>query len=261
MSRVNRASKFVTERLDGIQPTTAIVLGSGLNIKADMVYCQFKSSEIPGFITPKVLGHAGNVTAGVFANHQILLIQGRVHYYEGIPSSHVSFQVHFANELNIKNIIFMSAAGGISRSLRSGSMMLVHDHICAQPLNATWRHGSVYDSKWTDQVVAVCNDPLVSSGVYVWTLGPSYETPSEILAFERRGGDAVGMSLVPEALEASALGMSVLALAVITNPAAGLGNHLLNHQAVLQAAGNAQSKLAHLLAIALDQRSINDSLT
>ncbi len=254
MNPSSKASNFVAKHLDGIQPTTAIVLGSGLHIEADSIHCQFKSSEIPGFVNPKVAGHTGQVTVGIFEDHEILLMQGRVHYYEGIPSDHVTFQARFASELNIKNIIFMSAAGGISKSLNLGSMMLVKDHICAQPLPATSRNGSVYDSLWTDYVVSVCNDPLVSSGVYVWTLGPSYETPSEILAFERRGGDAVGMSLVPEALEASALGMCVLAVAVITNPAAGLSGHQLSHEGVLHAANNAQAGLGRLLAVALDHQ-------
>lgn len=258
MIQINRSSNFVEEHLDGIQPTTAIVLGSGLEITPDVVHLQFKSSEIPGFVTPTVAGHAGLVTWGVFAKHEILLMQGRVHYYEGVPSDHVTFQVHFADQLNIKNIIFMSAAGGISKSLHSGSLLLVKNHICAQPLPATSSSSSVYDKAWTEQVVNVYDDPLVSTGVYVWTLGPCYETPSEILAFERRGGDAVGMSLVPEALEASALGMRVLAVAVITNPAAGLGEYRLSHEGVLHAAGNAQQNLAHLLTIALEQQPMRD---
>ncbi len=255
------ASKFLLDHLGDLKPKTAIVLGSGLIIDVDAIHCQFSASDIPGFIVPTVEGHKGQVTAGVFADHEILIMQGRVHYYEGVSSGDITFQVRLAHQLNIRNIIFLSAAGGIRRSLDRGSIMLVKDHICAHPLHATLRHASVYDGPWRKRILSVCTNPLISCGMYVWTLGPSYETPAEIIAFERRGGDAVGMSLVPEALEASALGMSVLAVAVITNPAAGLGDHCLSHDGVLHAAGHAQDHLAGLLTIALDQSSSSDSST
>ena len=255
------ASKFLLERLGDYNPHTMIILGSGLMVDLHTVHCKWSAVDIPGFIVPTVEGHKGQIIAGVFAGHEILMMQGRVHYYEGVDSSDVTFQVRLAHQLNIRNIIFLSAAGGIRRSLNPGTTMLVEDHICAHPLHATFRHGSVYDAPWRERILSECTNPLISSGIYVWTLGPSYETPAEIITFERRGGDAVGMSLVPEALEASALGMSVLAIAVITNPAAGLGDHYLTHEGVLHAAAYAQDHLAYLLTIALDQISSSDPPT
>ena len=182
-------------------------------------------------------------------------MQGRVHYYEGVSTESVTFQVRLMHELGIRNIIFISAAGGIHKNLNPGSIMLVEDHICAQPLIATQRVGSVYDALWRERVLAGCDDSTVSCGIFVWTIGPSYETPAEIIAFERRGGDAVGMSLVPEAMEASALGMNVLAAAVITNHAAGLGDRELSHNDVLSAAADTRINLIDVLTIALDQAS------
>jgi len=253
------AFKFLAEHLGDFKPEAAIILGSGLMVDVDFLHCQLSAQDIPGFIAPTVEGHKGQITAGVFANHEILLMQGRVHYYEGMSSAEVAFQVRLAHQLKIKHIIFLSAAGGIQRSWNPGTIMLVEDHICAQPLNATFRHGFVYDIPWRERILSVSTNPHISCGIYVWTLGPCYETPAEIIAFERRGGDAVGMSLVPEALEASSLGMSVLAVAVITNPAAGLGHHYLTHEGVLHAAADAQDHLADLLTIALDQISTFDS--
>lgn len=255
MSLLNQASKLLFEYFGDIQPSTAIVLGSGCTVELDSMHWQLSAADIPGFRSPTTDGHPGRVIAGVFGKHEILLMQGRVHYYEGISSDSVTFQIRLANQLNIRNIIIISAAGGIRKSLNPGSIMLVEDHICAQPLVATRRVGSVYDNSWRKRVVMACSESPVSSGVYVWTIGPSYETPAEIMAFERRGGDAVGMSLVPEAMEASALGMRVLAAVVITNPAAGLGEKELNHEGVLHAAGNARIHLANLLIVALDQAS------
>ncbi len=253
MSQVKIAHNLLSKRLGEVQPSAAIILGSGCGLELDRVHWSLTASNIPGFIAPSVAGHSGLVTSGVFANHEVLLMQGRVHYYEGVSADRVIFQVRLIHELGIRNIILISAAGGIRATLNPGEIMLVEGHICAQPLTATYRARSVYDTSWRDRVIAACNGLPVSSGVYVWTIGPSYETPAEIAAFERRGGDAVGMSLVPEAMEASALDMHVLAATIITNSAAGLEEQGLNHEDVLRTAAAARANLADLLAKALTQ--------
>ena len=253
MSRVKIARNVLSKRLGEAQPSAAIILGSGCGLELDRVHWSLTASDIPGFIAPSVAGHSGRVTSGVFADHEVLLLQGRVHYYEGVSTDRVTFQVHLIHELRIKNIILVSAAGGIRTTLNSGEIMLVEGHICAQPLAATNRERSVYDALWRERVIAACGGLPVSSGVYVWTIGPSYETPAEIVAFERRGGDAVGMSLVPEAMEASALDMHVLGAIIITNSAAGLHEQELNHEDVLRAAKAARANLANVLARAVIQ--------
>ncbi len=247
------AYELLSKYLDGIQPSTAIVLGSGLGIELDSTYWQLTSEKIPGFISPTVVGHSGSVTAGVFVQTEVLLMKGRVHYYEGFPKHRVTFQVRLMYELGIRNIIIVSAAGGIRKTLNPGSIMLVEDHICAHGIAATFQARQVYDLSWRERVRSAYNKSPVSSGVYVWTIGPSYETPAEITAFERRGGDAVGMSMVPEAMEASALNMYVFAAAVITNSAAGLGEEELSHESVLNAAIEARVDLTNLLSEAVAQ--------
>ena len=249
---MKHARNMLRKRLGHVQPSTAIILGSGCGIKMDYIRWQVATKDIPGFRNPTVKGHAGQVTSGIFQKHEILLMQGRVHYYEGLSTSSVTFQVRLAHSLGIRNLILVSAAGGIERTLDSGSVMLVKNHICGHPLHATLRTGPVYNDTWREQVILSCTDVPVRSGVYVWNLGPSYETPAEIVAFERRGADAVGMSLVPEALEASALNMNVLACVVITNPAAGREHQRLDHESVLNAAGAAQENLTHVIAHALN---------
>ena len=247
------ASRLLLDCLGGRQPSVAIVLGSGLSVQLDSNYWELPASDIPGFILPTVDGHVGRVTAGTLGQHDVLLIKGRVHCYEGIPEKDVAFQVHLVRELGIRNIVLVSAAGGIRDDLDPGSMMLVEDHLCAQPLLATAERGAVYDAGWKRRVIAASDGLQVSCGVFVWTIGPSYETPAEIVAFERRGGNAVGMSLVPEALWASALGMRVFAVAVITNRASGLSNRKLGHAEVLRTALNAQDNLTQLLVHAVAQ--------
>ncbi len=253
MSQVKIAGNALRDHLGGVQPSVAMILGSGCGAELDHVHWEFAVSGIPGFVSPSVAGHLGRITAGTFAGREVLLIQGRVHCYEGISMDRVTFQVRLIHELGIRNIIFISAAGAIRTTLNAGEMMLVEDHICAQPLTATYRTRSVYDAFWRERVIEACNGSPVSSGVYVWTIGPSYETPAEIAAFERRGGDAVGMSLVPEAMEASALDMHVLAATVITNGAAGLEGRELKHEDVLRAAGAAHANLTDLLIKAVVQ--------
>ncbi len=253
MSQVSIASDVLRERLGGIQPSTAMILGSGCGLELDRVHWTLNASKIPGFITPSVVGHSGRVTSGIFTNHEVLLMQGRVHYYEGASEDLVTFQVQLIHELGIKNVILVSAAGGIRPTLNPGEIMLVEGHICAQPLNATNKEGSVYDHLWRKRVMEVCCGLPVSGGVYVWTIGPSYETPAEIASFERRGGDAVGMSLVPEAMRASSLHMHVLGATIITNRAAGRHDRELNHEDVLRAARDARANLASVLANALMQ--------
>lgn len=252
-SGLKPASRLLHRCLGGRQPSVAIVLGSGLNVHLDSSYWELPASDIPGFVLPTVDGHVGRATAGALGHHDVLLIQGRVHCYEGIPERNVAFQVHLIRELGIRNIVLVSAAGGIRDGLDPGSMMLVKDHLCAQPLLATAERGAVYDAGWRRRVIAASDGLRVSCGVFVWTIGPSYETPAEIVAFERRGGNAVGMSLVPEALWASALGMRVFAVAVITNRASGLSNRKLGHAEVLRTALNAQDNLTQLLVHAVAQ--------
>ncbi|MCY3614039.1 MAG: purine-nucleoside phosphorylase [Bacteroidetes bacterium] len=252
-SGLKSASRLLLGYLGGGQPSVAIVLGSGLDVQLDNNYWEMPASEIPGFVLPTVDGHIGRVTAGTLGQRDVLLIQGRVHCYEGIPEENVAFQVHLVRELGISNIVLVSAAGGIRDDLDPGSMMLVEDHLCAQPLQASAERGAVYDAGWRRRVIAASDGLRVSCGVFVWTIGPSYETPAEIVAFERRGGNAVGMSLVPEALWASALGMRVFAAAIITNRASGLSKGRLGHAEVLRAALDAQANVTKLLVHAVAQ--------
>ena len=252
MKQMKRAADMLRRRLGHVQPSAAIILGSGCGIEMDRIRWQVSGGDIPGFRIPTVEGHAGRLISGTFRDHEILLMRGRVHYYEGSSTRSVTFQVRLAHSLGIRNMILVSAAGGIGKTLSPGSIMLVENHICGQPMYATLRTGAVYNVAWRKYVMAACTGIPVRTGIYVWNLGPSYETPAEIVAFERRGADAVGMSLVPEALEAAALNMNVLAVVVITNAAAGLEDQKLDHESVLDAAGAAQENLTNVITHALN---------
>jgi len=179
-------------------------------------------------------------------------VQGRVHAYEGHPPRALGFPVRLAHALGARRLVLTNAAGGLNPEWDPGTLMLITDHLnlaFVSPLAGPVGEGrfpcgnlrfpnlsAPYDPDWIAlaERVAAHLHLIVRRGVYLWTAGPSYETPAEIAFFRRIGADAVGMSTVPEALQAAALGMKVLGLSTITNLAAGLHGAALNHDEVLE---------------------------
>jgi purine-nucleoside phosphorylase len=189
------------------------------------------------------------------------MLEGRVHLYEGFAPAEVVFPVRVLGLTGVKVVLLTCAAGGISPRAVPGSFMLFSDHLNLQGVNPLT--GS-HDARWGPRFVDMSEsyDPELRhqarraaarlrlkcfEGVYAALLGPTYETPAEIQALRRLGADAVGMSTVPEVLAARQLGMRVLALASITNRAAGLSRRPLSHEEVLEAGKRAGRHLARLL--------------
>ncbi len=226
----------------GIMPKVGIVLGSGLgdacSCVKDAVYIPY--SEIPGFPISTVVGHAGRFVLGYIEGVPVILMQGRVHYYEGYSMEEVVLPVRIMGMLGIDTLLLTNAAGGISEELLPGDIMIIEDHISSfisSPLigNNDEALGvrfpdmtQVYDREYLDILRdAFENQQMdVKRGIYVQVTGPQYETPAEIRMYKRLGADAVGMSTVCEAIAARHMGIKVAGLSSICNKAAGLGGKL-----------------------------------
>jgi purine-nucleoside phosphorylase len=222
---------------------------------------------LPGYPASTVEGHAGLLSWGHLEGIPVLFVQGRVHFYEGYSIQEVVYPVHLLHALGVRNLILTNAAGGINPLFHPGDLMLIRDHIAfgfANPLRGIesrpYRRaaGSPYDTAWSEALfsAALREGIPLREGTYLWTQGPSYETPAEIRMFRRMGADAVGMSTVPEAVQAHHYGLRVVGLSTITNLAAGLSPHPLKHEEVVAQGRAVREKLSRLLRRFL--RSVSD---
>ncbi len=242
-----------------LRPEVAVVLGSGLGGLADEVEraVGISTEEIPGYPVSTVAGHAGRLVLGTIAGRPVLVLQGRVHLYEGHPAEAVTFPVRLAHALGARRLLLTNAAGGVNPAFGPGTLMLIADHLSfasagtmlgdepGAGVHPRFR-GSPYDKKWRADAARVALSLRIAyrTGTYLWTAGPSYETPAEIRFFRRLGADAVGMSTAPEAVQAAALGLRVLGLSTITNAAAGLSAAPLDHAEVLAVGHAVRERLA-----------------
>ena len=238
-------------KLSPLRPKLAMVLGSGfhhvlagLELDAKLPY-----RKVPGFPQVGVSGHTGEVLVGRLGSTPVMLLSGRVHFYEGHPMRAVTVGVCALAAYGITDLLLTNAAGGINRRFRTGDFMLLKDHINlmgANPLRGAAGPAQLrfvdltglYDvelRRLLTRAARACGTRL-RQGVYLAVSGPSYETPAEIRAFARLGADAVGMSTVPEAIVARQRGLRVAGLSCITNLAAGRTGKPLSHTEVLETA-------------------------
>ena len=243
-------------------PDLALVLGSGLGALADEVEdaVAISTAEVPGYPVSTVQGHAGRLVFGHLAGRPVVAVQGRVHVYEGYGPRAVGFPVRLAHALGARGLVLTNAAGGINPDFGPGTLMLITDHLnlsSVSPLTGPVGEGETrfpdmsdpYLALWREQTLRVAERlgvPL-EQGVYAFTPGPSYETPAEIRHFAHAGGDAVGMSTVPETIQAAALGLPVLGLSTITNAAAGITGERLDHADVLEVGRQVRERLSELV--------------
>ncbi len=238
------------ERLGDLEPRAAVVLGSGLGGLAEAVSAptRIPYEDIPGFPTPRVEGHAGELIAGELEGVCVILQSGRFHLYEGHPPDTVALAVRVIAGLGVETLVVTNAAGGLCPAFQVPTLMLIADHV-----NLMWRNpliGPVQEGEERFPDMAVPYDQelrelarqaarergiRLEEGVYAGVLGPSYETPAEIRMLRRLGVDAIGMSTVPEVVTARARGLQVLGISSITNAAAGLSGEPLSHEEVLEA--------------------------
>jgi inosine/guanosine/xanthosine phosphorylase family protein len=251
----------VIERASRLRPKLAIILGTGFHYLAQELAIEkvVPFSKLPGFPRPGVRGHAGELLLADLAGTPVLVLNGRVHYYEGAPMNLITFPVRVLAAYGITDLLLTNAAGGINPRLRAGDFMILSDHINLMginPLRGTLSQGPpfvdlscAYDRRLRRllQQAGKSAGLKVSTGVYLAVSGPSYETPAEIRAFHRLGADAVGMSTVPEVIAARHCGLKVAALSCITNLAAGLSKEPLSHAEVLATAAHVKNPAARLI--------------
>ncbi|MBD3109599.1 purine-nucleoside phosphorylase [Bacillus sp. AGMB 02131] len=230
-------------------PEIGLILGSGLGILADEIEnaVAIPYSEIPNFPVSTVHGHAGQLVIGQLSGKTVIAMQGRFHHYEGYSMDKVTFPVRVMKLLGVEKLIVTNAAGGVNKGFTPGDLMLITDHInfMSNPLIGAndERFGprfpdmsSAYDKEFQQLARKVAADLNIEiqEGVYLGLTGPTYETPAEIRMIRTLGGDAVGMSTVPEVIVANHSSMRVLGISCITNMAAGILNQPLNHEEVIE---------------------------
>ncbi|WP_226036810.1 purine-nucleoside phosphorylase [Aquibacillus saliphilus] len=246
---INKATQFISEKLTE-QPKLGLILGSGLGKLADEIAnpIKIKYAEIPGFPESTVEGHEGQLVIGELKGATVLAMQGRFHFYEGYGLEQVTFPVRVMKELGIETVVVTNAAGAVNHSLEPGDLMLITDHINQtganpligpnnQELGVRFPDMSTAYSAPLQQLardVAKKLTMTLKEGVYVWNSGPSYETPAEVRMIGQLGGDAVGMSTVPEVIVARHAGMEVVGISCISNMAAGILDQPLSHNEVIE---------------------------
>ncbi len=250
-----KAAKAIAKITGIAKHDVALVMGSGWISAADALGSpthEFPVTELPGFPAPTVVGHGGKVRSYKLSNSSSALVfLGRTHFYEGLGMEPVAHAVRTAVKAGCKNIVLTNACGGINTDYKVGQPVLIRDHIsltAASPLiGADFVDLTDLYSKRLRQIVKE-EDPSLAAGVYVHWRGPSYETPAEIKMMRSMGADLVGMSTVPEAIAAHALGAEILAISLVTNAAAGVTGEKLNHSEVIAAGKAAADRMGNLLA-------------
>ena len=256
-------------RSHGAAPRVALTLGSGLDevVRRLETQATIPYHLIPHFPGTTVQGHGGTLHLGAWKNVPMAILEGRVHCYEGHSPSTVVFPVRALALAGVETFILTCAAGGIAAKSKPGGFMVFSDHLHLQGVNPLV---GVHDPRWGAQFVDLTDayDPKLRrvarkvaarlkvacfEGIYASLLGPTYETPAEIRALKGMGADAVGMSTVPEVMAARQLRRRVLAIATISNRAAGLAGKPLSHEEVLTAGRAASVNLANLLDVIVPQ--------
>jgi purine-nucleoside phosphorylase len=265
---VQRAAEFLRGRI-GQVPDAALVLGSGLgDFTAGMGQAvAIPYGEIPHWPASAVAGHAGVLVSGTVAAARVIALSGRAHYYEGHSMETATFATRVLGLLGVRTLILTNAAGGINVNFKPGTLMVIDDHInlmSANPLVGANedRFGPRFPDmteayskrlrRITDEA-AVARGLAIAHGVYAAVHGPSYETPAEIRYLRTIGADAVGMSTVPETIVARHMGMDVLGISCITNPAAGVSPQPLVHDEVMAVARRVRGEFSSLLEAILER--------
>ncbi len=258
MEDYQNSAEYVRRRLGGFEPELLIILGSGLgglaDVAEDPVYISY--AEIPNFVCTTAEGHANRFAAGTVSGKRVLMMQGRLHGYDGYSMQQVAYPVRVAKLLGADKLIITNAAGGVNTSFHAGQLMIISDY-CKFTLGNPLMGANLdefgprfpdmsytFDREYMDifRQVAEERGDDVATGVYFYMSGPQYETPAEIRAIRVLGGDAVGMSTVPEVICANHAGMRILGVTLITNMAAGVLDQPLSGQEVIDAASAASER-------------------
>lgn len=247
--------KSVKDKIGGFTPEIGVVLGSGLGSFADSVDIKYSIpyTEIEGFPVSTVQGHDGRLIFGYLGGVEVVVVKGRFHYYEGYSLDQVVIPIRILGLLGIKRLLLSNAAGALNNSFNVGDMMVITNHINFIPNPLIGPNDErlgvrfpdmkqPYSQHLIDKAKTIL--PTLKEGVYVACTGPSYETSAEISFFRMIGGDAVGMSTVPEVIAARHMGIEVFALSLITNSTNP--NQQITHEEVLTVGKQAAKDMVEL---------------
>lgn len=253
LSQIDSAAQTIKNQIQ-IQPLVGIILGSGLNDLADSVQnpVRISYSDLPNFPVSTVHGHAGRFVIGILEDKPVLVMQGRIHYYEGYTMGQVTLPVRVMQRLGISNMIVTNAAGGVHPDFEPGDVMLITDQLNLMGMSGLnplmgpnldeigTRFPDMsqpYDRAYCDlaRKVARDNGLILREGIYAGLSGPSFESPADLRFLRNAGADAVGMSTVPEVIIARHGNMRVLGLSGISNKANLDGSTVTTHEEVIEA--------------------------
>ncbi|MFQ6675757.1 MAG: purine-nucleoside phosphorylase [Fidelibacterota bacterium] len=246
---------YVRERV-ALTPRTAVILGSGLGpfsgrVKKESV---IPYEDIPHYPTSGVEGHPGELVAGWMGQEPVVVASGRFHWYEGYDMDAITLPVRLFHALGVTNLIITNAAGSVCLEFPPGTLMALSGHIDFTFRESADLPGIARDDRYHSRALLAAAKRVarregidLKTGVYAWTLGPSFETPAEIETIRELGGDAVGMSTVPEIRAAGDLGLRVLGISCLTNYGAGISDRPLTHEEVMESTGKASGAFSRLL--------------
>ncbi|MFO7933607.1 MAG: purine-nucleoside phosphorylase [Bacteroidales bacterium] len=261
LQAINEAASFIRERIKG-DPDTAVILGTGLGSIVEKIETEtvIDYDSIPHFGVSAVKSHAGKLISGRLGNTKVMAMQGRFHYYEGYTMQEITFPVRVMKLLGVNTLVVSNASGGLNPDFEIGDIMLINDHINLMPSPLIGRHdpdlgelfpdmSQTYDPEWLQRSREMARQleiPL-KEGCYVAVTGPALETPKEYQYLRIIGGDAVGMSTVPEAIVAHQMGIRILAFSVVTDLGVPGRIEKTTLQDVIQAAEKAAPMLTRLI--------------
>ncbi len=251
---------ILVERLSGLVPRVAVILGSGLGSLVEDIADPIRMpyGELPGFPASGVSGHAGELVAGYLGGEPVMMLSGRVHFYEKGDPAAMRPVIGALAGLGVQSLILTNSAGSVRQDMPPGSVMQITDHINYSGMNPLI--GEESDRRFVGMTTAYDPELMLTmrnaairatvplfGGVYMWFSGPSFETPAEIRMARLLGADAVGMSTVPEVILARFFGMRVAAASVITNYGAGMTGAELSHEETKDMAPIGGKRLAAIL--------------
>lgn len=264
--KINAAASYILSTVS-LRPTVGMVLGSGLGDFADTLEdpVRIPYAQIPNFPVPTIAGHAGALVFGRKQGKDVVVLQGRIHYYEGLSQKEITLPIRVLAAIGVKQLVLTNACGGVNLSFTPGDLMLISDHInysgsnplIGPNLDAFGPRFPDCSDIYTARLRRIIREKAAEAGielqegVYAMYSGPNYETPAEIRMFRILGADTVGMSTVPEALVAAHCGMEVVGISCITNMAAGILPQKLSHAEVTEVAARVHDKFQRLLDIVL----------
>ncbi len=259
LGRINKAVEYISQRCDGFTPQIGVVLGSGVGGFVGSVDVKYSIpyGEIPEFPQTTVEGHSGQLVMGYISGVAVMVMQGRFHYYEGYSMQEVTMGIRIMKLLGVETLFVSNAAGGVNTTYDVGDLMVITDHINLMPNPLIGKNLDEFGTRFPDmhdcyspRIIELARETAAEMGqrlqygVYVSGTGPTFETQAEYRYIGIIGGDATGMSTVPEVIVARHCGIEVFGVSVITN--CGLSDQIGDHEDVQRVANEAAIHLAEL---------------